>query len=530
MNENNKQIETRLEKLGGLLRSQPSVVKNGMQKIEHIEQSKLENSGSFIHVLYKSGIGLAACLLIGIFLWLVIFGSAGVTLADVQKSIENKTWILITHHGKDQNKEWINLKDRKYFSSRQQKDPYLFHVTMRDHVKGIWLSYHSNWGEQIHEETFAVRPYPQTPWEYAVGGWEDRGQSESTHKAVEKVSDKIDGKPVVRFDTYSVGPLDLRVLIEQVWADPETRLPIRIRQYSSPEEFTTGDFSFPETGPSSIYELGVSRELPVVHDAGVIEPEALAIINSAKKALQNLPKNMRIIQDHFIMYYRIGNKLRTEYYGKLENNTRQPVEFPKSNENIRQWAMDNLTLFKLKIYDGEYEFSSGIKGAPLVDDTDPSIEYRGDKWMDALIPLRGQWDYINNAGPIQVVKDKPDIPQGCVLLRWQDMGLRRDWYIDTAHDYICVKEIESRVNKDTGEYINPSEIDRTNLTRLPSGQWYAGILTINGKNRFDYDVTLLSDSEIEQLTGKNDSKGFFDGAKVIKSETDKGKKVRFWAK
>ena len=111
---NNKEIETRLEKLGELLRSEPSVIKNGMEKIEHIEQPKKSKSVSFLPALYKSGIGLAACLLIGVFLWLVIFGSAGVTLADVQKSIENKTWILISYD-EDGMKEWANLKKRQSF-------------------------------------------------------------------------------------------------------------------------------------------------------------------------------------------------------------------------------------------------------------------------------------------------------------------------------------------------------------------------------------------------------------------------------
>jgi hypothetical protein len=527
MNENNKQIETRLENLGDLLRSKPSVMKRGLNEINQMKSPGHSRFVSFMPALYKSGIGLAACLLIGAFLWLTLFSSESLTLADVQKSIESKIWILISYD--DNKQEWVNLQKRLCFVTYKEENPYNFYVGMRDHTKGIWLAYHSNWGQQIHEDSFEVRPYPVSPWEYAVGGWDDTGRSRFPHTIVEKASDIVDGKSVVRFDTYNVGPLDLRVLIEQVWADPETRLPVRIRQYSSPDEFTTGDFSFPETGPSSIYELGVSRDLPVVHNAGVIEPEALAIINSAKKALHNLPQNMRIIQDNFIMYYRIGNKLRTEYYGKLDDNTRQPLEFPKTNENIRKWAMDNLTLFKLKIYDGEYEFSSGIKGAPFVDDTDPSIEYRGSKFMEAQLPLRNQWDYINHVGPMQVLKDQPDTPAGCVLLRYEVTTSRLDWYIDTEHDYICVKEVGNRQDKDTGEFVSASEREWTNLTRLPSGQWYAGTLTINGKNRFDYDVTLLSDSEIEQLTGKDDSKGFFNGTKVMINEMLNGNKVRFCA-
>ena len=36
-----------------------------------------------------------------------------------------------------------------------------------------------------------------------------------------------------------------------------------------------------------------------------------------------------------------------------------------------------------------------------------------------------------------------------------------------------MKKIESKEYEDSGEFINPSENEWTNLTQLPSGQWYA---------------------------------------------------------
>ncbi len=528
---NNKEIENRLDKLGELLRSEPSVIKNGMQKIEHIEQPKKSKSVSFLPALYKSGIGLAACLLIGAFLWLTTFWPASITLADVQNSIGSKEWILISYD--DARKEWVNLKDRRCFVFYGDYPSY-FYTGMRDHVKGIWRFYHTNWGQQINEETFDVRPYPQTPWEYAIGGWDDTGRTGFPHTIIEKVNDIIDDRNVVRFDKYSVGPLDLRVLTEQVWADPETRLPVRIRKYSEPDEFDTGDFSFPETGPSSIFDIGAPKNLKVISNWGITDPGALAIIDAGKKASHNLPKNMRIIEKRDILikiYYQIGNKLRTEYYGKVDDNNRLlPIDYPETNDNIRQWAINNLTRFVLNICDGEYNYFTGIKDAPFVPDTYPSVEYQDSMEIGILGPFDNQWPYIGNVGPIWVVKDEPNTPPGCVLMRYEGTGVRRDWYIDTEHDDICVKKIEFHEYEDSGEFINPSETEWTNLTQLPSGQWYARTAERKGKVLEEYDVKLLSDSEIEQLTGKNDSKGFFDGVKVMKSEMDKGKKVKFWAK
>jgi len=46
----------------------------------------------------------------------------------------------------------------------------------------------------------------------------------------------------------------------------------------------------------------------------------------------------------------------------------------------------------------------------------------------------------------------------------------------------------------------------------------------------EYNVKLLTDFEIEQLTGKNDSKGFFDGEKLLKNAIDNKVNVTFWAR
>ncbi len=529
MKEHDKQIETRLENLGDLLRSRPSVATDGMKKIEKLEQAGPLRSAALVPALFKSGLGLAACLLIGAFLWFAITWPTSITLADVHKSIESKTWVLVSYE--DGMKEWANLRERQCFLTYNRNGN--FYVGMRDHVNGIWRAYHSNWGRQIHEEPFDVRPYPQTPWEYAVGDWDDRGKSEFSHTVVEKVNDTIDGRQVVRFDTYSIGPLDLRVLTQQVWADPETRLPVRIRKYSRPDEFNTGDFSFPETGPSSIYDLNTPKGLEIVRNWGIIEPAARAIVDAGKEALQNLPDKMQIVEkrnNRIGIYYRIGNKLRHETYAKInvENNNPLPVEPPETKENLREWAMHNLTLVQLRIYDGEYEYS--LDEVPWKPEVKLSVEYCGEDWIDTRLPIRGQWPYTHNVGPMKVLEDEPGTPPECVLLRYEGLGLRRDWYVDPERDYICVKRIQSKKDEDTNQFINPSEIELTDLVQLSSGQWYARTTTSQGEVLVEYDVKLLSDSEIEQLTGKDDSTGFFDGEKLIKSARDKGVKITFWAR
>jgi len=528
MKDYDKKIEKRLEELGVLLRSLPSITKNGTCKIEQAEQVKPFRSVTLTSTLVKSGLGLAACVLIGALLWFSIAWPTNITLADVHKSIESKSWVLISYD--DGTKEWANLNKRLCFVT--YKNPLNFYVGMRDYVNGIWRFYHSNWGQQIHEETFTVRPYPQTPWEYAVGDWDNRGISQFSNKTIEKLPDTIDGRKVVRFDTYNVGPLGIRSLAQQVWANPETRLPIRIRKYSAPDKFKTGDFSFPQTGPSSIYDLNAPQDLKVVRNWGITEP-ARTIIDAAKQAQHHLPDKMRIVRkstSRLDIYYRCDNKLRCESYGKIDekNNTPLSIEPPETYEHIREWAMDHLTLVNLLIFDGEYEYD--FDKTPWKSEAKLHVEYRNNDWIYALLRISEQWPYIHNVGPMTVLKDEPGTPPGCVLLRYEGLGLRRDWYIDPKRDYICVKRVEFRKDQDTGQLTLSSEVERTDFVRLSSGQWYGRTIKSQRETVAEYDVKLLMDAELEKLTGKGDSAGFFNGEKLLKNAMNKGIDVTFWAR
>ena len=72
MKEYDEQLEKRLNGLGDLLRSQPSVTKSGMRTIEQIEQVKRFRYAGLLGPLLKSGIGFAACLRFGLGIMLVV--------------------------------------------------------------------------------------------------------------------------------------------------------------------------------------------------------------------------------------------------------------------------------------------------------------------------------------------------------------------------------------------------------------------------------------------------------------------------
>jgi hypothetical protein len=539
MNEYHRKIETRLEHLGDILRSQPSTTDRGLPRIEQIAPRR-----TVWPSLRMPGVGLAACLLIGIGLLFFILVSTPLTLADVQKSIDSKTWVLVRYE--DGAEEWANLPDRRSFFTRRDADGLNFYAGMRDHANGVWRYYHSNWGQQVHEARFAPRPYPQTPWEYAVGDWDDRGAREFARTTVEKCADTIGDRQVVRFDTYDLGPSSLRCLAQQVWGDPETRLPLRIRKYSPPDsrrQTNTGDFFFPESGPSSIYDLGAPQGLPLVTNWGVIEPAAEAVVEAARKAWRQLPDRLCVVRKStygLSITYRWGDRLRSESYGKadVESQGMLPIDVPEHVEDIDRWARDNLVLYSLTVFDGQYEYSYQSGRGPWQGPQNPGpilhVQGRNADWIDVLVPIRDQWPYVDNVGPLSVLEDEPGTPEGCILLRYQGLRLRRDWYIDPNRDYICVKQAEFRQAKegDGSTEASGQWTERTSLTQLPSSQWYARTTSHPGQKNgaTEFDVTLLSEADTQRLAGAEDSAGFFDGERLLRQAKAEGARITFWAR
>ncbi|GAG47929.1 unnamed protein product, partial [marine sediment metagenome] len=130
-----------------------------------------------------------------------------------------------------------------------------------------------------------IPPYePKTAWESIVGHIEKTLENGGSTRRweVEKYFDRLDGVQLVRFDRYYNDAIGRRLLLEQIWADPQTRLPVRIwkrlnlaDRNAQNRKSISGDFDFPKIGPSSIYELGVPQDLPIVKTYGRVADSSI---------------------------------------------------------------------------------------------------------------------------------------------------------------------------------------------------------------------------------------------------------------
>lgn len=535
MNDTDHPIDQRLHELGTTLRSQPCFSDSPAA------QEILRTQRPIKKIWQLASFRIAACFLIGAMLWLALPNTESLSYADVQKAVATKPWVLIRYD--DGAEEWINLSERRSFYT--YKDKLNFYVGMRDHRQGLWRAYHSNWGEQIHEEKFTIHPYPLTPWEYAVGGWNSYGPSRSPQTEVEEHPDSIGERQVIRFDTYDLGPLGLRVLARNVWADPQTQLPVRIRKYGNPnrdKQPKTGDFEFPKTGPTTIHDLNAPTGLPTVTNAGVIDPDAQELIENAKQKLENPPLRMRLIDRNDIwltLCYRWDNTIRKELYGRinLKQDDFLPLNIPSEIEDLHTWARQHLTLLELTIFDGQYEYIQHTpEGQAVFHPHKPvilQVSTSDPNKIHFMLPTRDQWPYINNVGPLHVEHEASDLPAGCVRLHYETKDLRRDWLIDTQRDYICLGKNEYRKSADTDTWKRSGGNSRVSklLAQAPSGHWY--IQTNQYLERRPSNMTrnlvLLTESQMKK-TAKGNIPAFFSGDPMIQKARLEGIKITFWAR
>jgi hypothetical protein len=82
---------------------------------------------------------------------------------------------------------------------------------------------------------------------------------------------------------------------------------------------------------------------------------------------------------------------------------------------------------------------------------------------------------LNLHGDMAILTSPPDAVPGTIALRLDSAGGQRfDFYLDPAHDYICVKFVHWN-DKDQSVVERIRELG--DLQQFPSGQWYATRMT-----------------------------------------------------
>jgi hypothetical protein len=239
----------------------------------------------------------------------------------------------------------------------------------------------------------------------------------------------------------------------------------------------------------------VPHNLPVVQYSGKSTEGAMKILELAQQTCDRFPTSYREIiwsdiwtQPEIDILYRHGADLykRNEYvpfrgvksqssrYFNLEKSRPEyHLPMPATAEQVLVWTQTQRPI-AVHVLDGQREY---IKTGPtpdfLVNKKPPKLQvFRGDAppCSGYLWPTECQWPFLTG-GPYAFASKEVEPMHGTIVLRSEQGNRRDDYYLDPAHDYICLSQIWWE--KRDGLWVKGGENKLFDLKQLPEGQWYA---------------------------------------------------------
>jgi len=449
-------------------------------------------------------------------IFLVFFAGSAVrlTLADVEAAVQRQAWVHIRYDVGRLKEHWTNLRTGEVYATRVDGS-----VVYVDRQTNTRLSYWKNSGVIRQSSPTRYAPgegprqwTPKTAWEQIVapleqGVAESRRENSSDPDFV-SAEDSLDGKPVIRFDRYRTDILGRRILYIQLWADPQTHLPMRIRtrlqlahREAAGKEWSIGAYDFPATGPADLYALGVPRDTPIVKQVTAAPADVQPVLDAINQAHDKFLENYRAIRwsvrggsaktlDRLDIIWRDEEKVRQDHHDpafEVQENNASPLPQPNPAA-ILAWASKNESSVK-QLMNGDREYS--WRSAAFARTSKPQARVRRHNSFPLLDqnawPEKIQWPTRHHSPDFHLLDSNVETPVGCIGFRSGGKGNRRvDYYVDPKNDYVCVKQVIW--TKRGAEWAKDREYTLSDLHRV-EGRVVAGSQHFHGYGAPDRGVS-----------------------------------------
>ncbi|MCK5272486.1 MAG: hypothetical protein KAJ52_07905 [Sedimentisphaerales bacterium] len=435
----------------------------------------------------------AAAVIIALVIGMNFFNSSpdgdGIAWGDVKTAFMNQNWVYVKYdNGRE---EWHNLNTGTVFHKYEGGT---LDVLSRDYTHIYNLGMNSI---REHRKGKATMTWQnRSAWDVIVGPLEKSSIKSSNAKYpyhVEKHTETIAGQELVRFDVYELDAFDNKILTQQLWADPQTQLPVRIRRKHRASDrekhgsdYTTGNFDFPKTGPVTIYDLGAPENLEIVNTREREEHtslEASQVIQKSKEYSENFVEHyLAVIWEDtgkngisFVnVIYRNGNKIHVSTYMFNQHILKQEhIDRHLTADDILERTQYNECM-SVYIFDGEREYKcrNSLSHWNEADNQARVVIRRAKRpiglqlWFRIEIRL---WPHVGWAKGrhCEVVFDHPDNPAGCVTIQ---ADKERFFFVNPEKNYLAVGRI--RMETINGILQKFMETWWSDFKQLPTGHWY----------------------------------------------------------
>jgi len=433
----------------------------------------------------------AAVIIIAVLIGVNHFGGsidvASIAWADVQTAFIDQPWVHVKYdNGRE---EWHNLHEGKVFYKDENNNGL---CRVKDMVSETSHMYFTGFDHIIEHTSKSTRKkdkafhwQPLTTWEAIVDNL-----GHHNHSDVEKHFDIINGKEFILFDRYFTDAFDKRVLIQQLWADQTTHLPVRIRKKLTANEsrqqnrkYITGNFDFPQTGPSTIYDIGAPVHLKIVNARKQKEStsfEINEIIKASAKASENFPsKYLSIIWEsetssgEVAVIYRNGHKINVSRYSYDIMSPIKSPDSPLTTDEVLRWTQtqEPSTIF---VFDEEKEYwRRNASSFGYGSNRQPEVHVHRTEWP--IIRVQSWYRLENRFWPhfrwvvsrrTEIINDHPDSPADSITISTGD----KYFFVDPKKDYLCLGVIAMKIQDDQAN--KQSETWWSDFSQLPTGHWY----------------------------------------------------------
>lgn len=465
--------------------------------------------------------GLAACLLVSF----VIFQSTGHSAwADVVEAVAGRPWLHGSGESTNGQKVEFWYSAQKRVMASKMGDQVLF----SDARTGVMETYGNGGGQPPAIQRRAISAGNRQRmaeqgvlFQALLGGNVEKFLAGSGAELVEQRRRKVTvgGKQREEYrfviaDTTGSGIRTETTML----VDPKTKLPTRwdviSRGPAGEKHGISCELDYPDSGPASIYALGVPRSAPVVDNVPrgdlkrILDGLALGrtrFDNYRGIAVTGSRTPVPDGRGPAICYqvWRKGLKWRIELCQRKGRGLMPPDADPQTWWN-EQVANSRVILKSLSTGTQYCRMEPVWAKPPQPDPNDPryvkidsfkkvvrSISEQSDPWRGYYVaemaefmghpPLLGE----GNAPYVMTVNPEPETgPAGCVLvesLRTDNTPgkmIGRRYWIDPARDYLVMRSESLRGNPNNPEVWQATEI--VDMAQSPSGRWYPTQLRVIG--------------------------------------------------
>ena len=305
---------------------------------------------------------------------------------------------------------------------------------------------------------------------------------------IEMHPETIDDRVLNRYDIHADDDNGQKVLSYQLWIDPvqqifvRERLRLRSRQIEEHNrEYITGEYDFPDSGPSSIYDLGVPLDTEIIRFSDeYASPDLKTIISAGKRAWAQFPTNVRVViwevidKPAYVSYvhviHRLGDKVRQDRYVNFD------ADYPDHHlpmttdvDRVMTW-LETQVPDNVELFDGATTYrKTTTSGKPISPKEHCKVRIMKGRFLNSTNnPDWIQWWYTDHKD-LEIFEAEDSIPR-CIALRYTRGDVRHEFHVNPTMDYMCVKNVWW--TKESGGWAKEREYILSGPTQISTGSWY----------------------------------------------------------